>query len=140
TPIGGSDTGAAGTAPGFDIVRSTSGRAIPARPKRGARSSRGAHVGTSTKGGIVRIGTALRWSAIPAMLAALVLFLPEPAAAAPAPPAAAQHAAVAAAVPAPPAGWTLTWADDFNSCAGCGVDANSWRYDTGTGVFGTGEI
>ena len=39
----------------------------------------------------------------------------------------------------PPPGWTLTWSDDFNGCAGCGVDTGNWIYDTGTG-FGTGEI
>jgi beta-glucanase (GH16 family) len=47
--------------------------------------------------------------------------------------------AAPAAVPAPPPGWTLTWSDDFNGCAGCGVDTSNWIYDTGTG-FGTGEI
>ena len=78
----------------------------------------------------MRISRAVRWSAMSALAAAL--FLPGNAqvrAAAPAP-----------AAPGPPAGWTLTWADDFNGCAGCGVDTNNWRYDTGTGVFGTGEI
>ena len=58
---------------------------------------------------------------------AAALFLPGRAEAAP------------AAVPAPPPGWTLTWSDDFNGCAGCGVDTGNWIYDTGTG-FGTGEI
>src|SRR5947209_4929917 len=47
--------------------------------------------------------------------------------------------ASATAVPPPPPGWTLTWSDDFSGCAGCGVNTNNWRYDTGTG-FGTGEI
>jgi beta-glucanase (GH16 family) len=67
---------------------------------------------------------ALRWFAFPAMLAALMI----------APP------GTAAAAPAPPSGWTLTFADDFDGAAGSGVDTGNWRYDTGTGVFGTGEI
>ena len=46
-----------------------------------------------------------------------------------------------AAAPAPPAGFTLTWSDDFNGAAGTGVDAGNWKYDTGPGSsFGTGEI
>jgi beta-glucanase (GH16 family) len=44
-----------------------------------------------------------------------------------------------AAVPGPPSGWTTTWSDDFSGAAGSGVDGN-WKYDTGQGVFGTGEI
>ena len=45
-----------------------------------------------------------------------------------------------AAVPAPPAGFTLTWSDDFTGAAGTGVNSANWLYDTGTGIFGTGEI
>jgi beta-glucanase (GH16 family) len=45
-----------------------------------------------------------------------------------------------AAVPAPPAGFTLTWSDDFTGAAGTGVNSANWFYDTGTGIFGTGEI
>jgi beta-glucanase (GH16 family) len=45
----------------------------------------------------------------------------------------------AAAVPAPPAGFTLTFSDDFTGAAGTGVNTGNWLYDTGTG-FGTGEI
>jgi hypothetical protein len=46
-----------------------------------------------------------------------------------------------AAVPAPPAGFSLTWSDDFNGAAGTGVDTGTWKYDTGPGSsFGTGEI
>jgi len=45
-----------------------------------------------------------------------------------------------AAIPAPPAGFTLTWSDDFNGAAGTGVNTGNWLYDTGTGIFGTGEI
>jgi beta-glucanase (GH16 family) len=45
------------------------------------------------------------------------------------------------AVPAPPAGFTLTFGDDFNGAAGSGVDTGTYRYDTGPGsTFGTGEI
>jgi hypothetical protein len=45
-----------------------------------------------------------------------------------------------AAVPAPPAGFTTTWSDDFNGASGSGADAN-FSYDTGPGSsFGTGEI
>jgi beta-glucanase (GH16 family) len=67
---------------------------------------------------------ALRWLAFPAMLAALMIGPP----------------GIVAAAPAPPSGWTLTFADDFDGAAGSGVDTGNWRYDTGTGVFGTGEI
>src|SRR5262245_17323711 len=46
-----------------------------------------------------------------------------------------------ASVPAPPAGFTLTWSDDFNGAAGTGIDQSLWKYDTGPGSsFGTGEI
>src|ERR1700742_2400497 len=49
-------------------------------------------------------------------------------------------AAVTAAVAAPPAGFTLTWSDDFTGASGTGVDSN-FKYDTGPGSsFGTGEI
>ncbi|HEX8005753.1 MAG TPA: glycoside hydrolase family 16 protein [Trebonia sp.] len=37
-------------------------------------------------------------------------------------------------------GWTRVWIDSFNGPAGSGVDPSVWKYDTGTGVFGTGEI
>ena len=47
---------------------------------------------------------------------------------------------VAAAVPAPPAGFTLSWSDDFTGAANTGLNTANWLYDTGTGVFGTGEI
>ena len=46
-----------------------------------------------------------------------------------------------ASIPAPPAGFTLTWSDDFNGAAGTGIDQSLWKYDTGPGsTFGTGEI
>jgi hypothetical protein len=50
-----------------------------------------------------------------------------------------QHAT--AAVGAPPAGFTLTWSDDFTGAANTGVNTANWLYDTGPGSnFGTGEI
>src|SRR3954447_480891 len=52
-----------------------------------------------------------------------------------------QAAAAVAAVAAPPAGFTLTWSDEFNGGAGTGVNTGTWKYDTGPGSsFGTGEI
>src|SRR5690242_8296332 len=49
--------------------------------------------------------------------------------------------AAIAAAPAPPAGFTLTWSDEFNGGAGTGVNTGTWKYDTGPGsTFGTGEI
>ncbi|MGI5229028.1 discoidin domain-containing protein [Actinoallomurus sp. CA-142502] len=46
-----------------------------------------------------------------------------------------------AAVPAPPAGFTTTWSDDFTGAAGTGLNTGTWKYDTGPGSgFGTGEI
>jgi hypothetical protein len=55
------------------------------------------------------------------------------------------HVAAAAAqpsaVPAPPAGFTTTWSDDFNGAANSALDTGTWRYDAGPGSsFGTGEI
>jgi len=45
------------------------------------------------------------------------------------------------AVPAPPAGWTTVFSDDFNGPAGSGVNTANWMYNTGPGSnFGTGEI
>jgi beta-glucanase (GH16 family) len=37
-------------------------------------------------------------------------------------------------------GWTRVWTDNFNGAAGSGVDTSVWKYNTGTGIFGTGEI
>jgi beta-glucanase (GH16 family) len=37
-------------------------------------------------------------------------------------------------------GWRRVWSDDFNGPAGSGVDRSVWKYDTGQGIFGTGEI
>jgi len=36
--------------------------------------------------------------------------------------------------------WTQIWSDEFNGAAGTGVDTSNWIYDTGQGIFGTGEI
>jgi beta-glucanase (GH16 family) len=50
-------------------------------------------------------------------------------------------AAGLAGVPAPPAGFTLTWGDAFTGAAGSGLDRGTYRYATGPGSqFGTGEI
>jgi beta-glucanase (GH16 family) len=75
------------------------------------------------------------------------------AAATPGAPAVAGTAALAptacppAGVPATPAGWTLTWVDDFSSCtAGTAPAGTNWLYDTGTSYpggapnWGTGEV
>jgi beta-glucanase (GH16 family) len=54
--------------------------------------------------------------------------------------------APAAAVPAPPAGWTLVWGDDFTGPAGARINEANWLYATGTGYpggapnWGTGEV
>ena len=37
-------------------------------------------------------------------------------------------------------GWERVWSDEFNGPAGTGVDPSIWKYDTGQGIFGTGEI
>ena len=37
-------------------------------------------------------------------------------------------------------GWKRVWVDDFHGRAGTGVDRAVWKYDTGQGIFGTGEI
>ncbi|MBP0462194.1 glycoside hydrolase family 16 protein [Streptomyces montanisoli] len=50
-------------------------------------------------------------------------------------------AAAPSAVPAPPAGFTTTWSDDFSGASGSGLNTGTWKYDTGPGSsFGTGEI
>ena len=44
-------------------------------------------------------------------------------------------------VPAPPAGFTLTYSDAFDGASGSGLSTSKYRYDTGAGSsFGTGEI
>ncbi|WP_377266900.1 discoidin domain-containing protein [Peterkaempfera sp. SMS 1(5)a] len=56
-------------------------------------------------------------------------------------PAAGTAAVSPAAIPAAPAGFSLTWSDDFSGAANTGVDTGNWKYDTGPGSsFGTGEI
>jgi beta-glucanase (GH16 family) len=46
-----------------------------------------------------------------------------------------------AAVPAPPAGWSTVFSDDFNGAAGGAINSANWKFDTGPGSsFGTGEI
>ena len=37
-------------------------------------------------------------------------------------------------------GWSRVWSDDFNGPAGTRVNPSVWKYNTGQGVFGTGEI
>ena len=37
-------------------------------------------------------------------------------------------------------GWSRVWSDDFNGPARTGVNPSVWKYNTGQGVFGTGEI
>ncbi len=55
-------------------------------------------------------------------------------------------AATPAAVPAPPAGWSTVFSDDFTGAAGTGLDTSKWLYDLGTsypggaGNWGTGEV
>jgi hypothetical protein len=49
--------------------------------------------------------------------------------------------ASATTVPAPPAGWSTVFSDNFAGAAGSGVNTANWEYDTGPGSsFGTGEI
>ncbi len=54
--------------------------------------------------------------------------------------------AVPAAVPAPPAGFTTVWSDDFNGAANTPVSSANWLYDLGTSYpggaanWGTGEV
>jgi beta-glucanase (GH16 family) len=42
--------------------------------------------------------------------------------------------------PAQPPPWKLVWADDFNGPANSSVKVGNWNFDTGRGIFGTGEI
>src|SRR3954447_20226060 len=76
-----------------------------------------------------------RWRALAAVTAAGAVVVAV--AAAPTP---------AAAVPAPPAGWSLVWGDDFTGAAGARINDADWLYDIGTGYpggagnWGTGEV
>ncbi|GAB5590736.1 Glycoside hydrolase 16 [Umbelopsis nana] len=45
-----------------------------------------------------------------------------------------------AAVPAGSNGFSLVWSDDFTGGANTAPSSSNWKYDTGQGVFGTGEI
>src|SRR5260221_8492901 len=36
--------------------------------------------------------------------------------------------------------WVLQWSDEFSGAANTGVNTSTWKYDTGKGIFGTGEI
>src|SRR5258707_15420476 len=36
--------------------------------------------------------------------------------------------------------WVLQWSDEFSGAANTGVNTGQWKYDTGKGIFGTGEI
>jgi len=41
---------------------------------------------------------------------------------------------------AQPPPWKLVWADNFNGAADASVNATNWQFDTGRGIFGTGEV
>jgi beta-glucanase (GH16 family) len=36
--------------------------------------------------------------------------------------------------------WKQVWSDEFNGRAGGSIDTRNWKFDTGQGVFGTGEV
>ena len=40
----------------------------------------------------------------------------------------------------PPAPWKMQWYENFSGPAGSGPNPKYWKYDTGQGVFGNGEI
>ena len=48
-------------------------------------------------------------------------------------------AAMAGTAPAPPAGWSTVFSDNFAGAAGSAPSASNWFYDIGTG-YGTGEV
>ena len=56
------------------------------------------------------------------------------------------YAQSASAAPAPPAGFTTVWSDDFTGSAGSPVNGSNWLYDLGHGYpggagnWGTGEV
>jgi beta-glucanase (GH16 family) len=39
-----------------------------------------------------------------------------------------------------PAGWTLTWSDEFDGAANASPDTTKWAYDTGGGGWGNNEL
>jgi beta-glucanase (GH16 family) len=39
-----------------------------------------------------------------------------------------------------PAGWVLTWKADFNGSYGSRPDPDDWKYQTGHGIFGNGQV
>jgi hypothetical protein len=83
-----------------------------------------------------RLGPRPRWLVVLASLGAAVIALADAAA-----PASASSAAQAGEPGRPDGpGWANIWTDSFNGSAGSGVDTSAWKYNTGTGVFGTGEI
>lgn len=45
-----------------------------------------------------------------------------------------------AAVPAGANGFSLVWSDDFTGGSNTAPSSSNWKYDTGQGTFGTGEI
>jgi beta-glucanase (GH16 family) len=46
----------------------------------------------------------------------------------------------AAAAAADQTAWRKVWSDTFAGLAGSGINSRRWQYDTGAGVFGTGEV
>ena len=73
-----------------------------------------------------RLRRVLVWLAVPAMLLTLT-------------DAVAVTSASATTVPGPPSGWSTVFSDSFSGGSGSGIDSQ-WMYDTGQGVWGTGEI
>ena len=45
-----------------------------------------------------------------------------------------------ASIDAAPTPWTLTWSDEFNQPNGSAPDPSKWRFDTGGGGWGNGEL
>ncbi|MGI8668082.1 MAG: 1,3-beta-glucanase, partial [Jatrophihabitans sp.] len=73
-----------------------------------------------------------------ALIAAAVLVAPLATAAIP--------AGASPTVPAPPAGWSQLFAEDFSGAAGSSLNTANWLYDSGTSYpggaanWGTGEV
>lgn len=49
-------------------------------------------------------------------------------------------AGLACSPAAGPRPWKLTWSDTFAGPAGGSIDLRKWKYETGRGIFGTGEV